>query len=307
MQKILICLMRTLGDVVLGNNLVEETVKKYPGCEITFAVWPEYKEIVDTNPHIKGLIITKNWEVVLQEMASDRYDKVMCPYQANHTDTCWHHLPKHKNGHLVDYYASKCGLEITERRGYMYPSEKDFQEVEQYIKPDVRNIIIHTTSLVESKNWDKFSDLRDELIGYTLDRVAFVPKDAESINLIQIGGPNDEKIKRAEDLRGKLSYNQIATLCSKADMFIGVDSGLAYISEAMNCPTIIIMGMSTQGTSGPIGPNAHYIEPVRPAGCEWPCHSNCKHNNPCIKSVTVETVLTKVKEVLGDGEEKAEK
>lgn len=283
-MKILLILMRTLGDVILGNTLAAELKKKYPDSEITFAVWPEYVEIVDSNPNIKSLVITKDWDVVLQDASSGRYDKVLVPFQCTHEDTCWHHNPRHKDGHLIDFYAKRCKIEITERKEYVYFSDKDLQGLDFYSKKITSGeyTVIHTTSLVESKNWNQFGEMVEQMKG----------------TVIQVGGPDDVAIPGTYDLRGKLTFKQIAALLSIAQIFIGVDSGISYISSAVGCPTICIMGMSTQKTSGPIGPNTHFIEPERPKGCEWPCHTNCRHKNPCIRTITVEQVLTKVKEVL---------
>lgn len=288
-MKILLILCRTLGDVILGNTLVAELKKKYPDCEITFAVWPEYSEIVDSNPDIKGLIMTKEWDVVLAEAVKDRYDLVLCPYQTNHTDTLWHHNPKYKNAHLIDYYAKKCGIEITDRREYVYFKDEDIEEMKKLLDPTRKNLVMHTTSLVLSKNWNKFGELAEKLADF---------------HIIQVGGPKDTRVEKTIDMRGKLSFSKIMALLSKSDMFIGVDSGITYMADAVDCPTICIMGMSTQDTSGPIGKNTHFIEPKRPAECKWPCHSNCRYKEPCIWSISVETVLNKTKEVLENGSEK---
>lgn len=289
MKKILYALCRTLGDCIISNTIIEEIKKKYPDSDITWAIWPQYSEIADTNPNVKSLFLATDWNAVLREMSSGKYDLVLCPYMTNHTDTIWHQVEKYKHGHLLDYYAKRCNTEITYRREYMYPTEGDYKVIMPYIEEGFK-IVVHTTSLVPSKDWPGFQELINRLGGCVL----------------QIGGPNDKLLKEVGDLRGKLTYNQIAALLDKADLFIGIDSGLAYIASAMNCPNIVIMGMSTGTTSGPIGKNTHFIEPKRP--CEWPCHCNCSKEKeggkPCINSITVDTVLAKIKEVLENGKKK---
>ncbi len=293
-MKILICLYKTLGDVVLGSTLIAELKKKYPDAEITFAVQREYVELIDTNPDVKGLIITDDHDVVLAEATSGRYDQVLFPAQLTHTDTCWHHRDKYKNGHLVDFYAKRCGLEISERRTYMFPSEADMEKANGIVDrvEGRKNIVIHTTTLCSSKDWHLFGELAEAL-----------RKEYENPLIIQVGGPDDTKCGVGLDLRGKLTYNEIAALCSMTDMFIGVDSGLAYIADSVECPIILMMGMSTSKTSGPISGRVDFIEPQRPEGCEWPCHTNCKHETPCIRTITVEEVLNHVREKIGGEEE----
>lgn len=285
MQKILIILLRTLGDVILCGTLVAELKKKYPDSEITFAVCPEYSEIVDLNPNIKGLIITKDWDVVLQEMSSGKYDKVLCPYQLTHTDTLWHHRNKYMQGHLIDFYAGRCGIEITERKEYIYLKDEDIEEAKRILPEDKIKIAIHTTSLVESKNWDKFEELVKEIRNIDLP-----------MYIIQVGGKDDKEIEGVNiSYCGKLGLSQTGAILKGCDLFIGVDSGISYVADGVGCPAICIMGMSTQRTSGPIGKGACFIEPERPDECKAnPCHTNCRFKNPCIKTIGVEIVMEKV-------------
>jgi len=291
-QKILFCLQHTLGDVILGTPVIEALRKKYPNADITWALYPEYAEIADTNPNIKGLILTREIDVLLQEIANPRYDMVLIPAQISLTDTSWHHREKYKHGHLVDFYAMRCGVEITERETIMFPSDKDRDRVWELEKAESR-IAIHTMSRVPSKDWNKFGELVEAL------RKRYPDKE-----LAQIGGPEDTWSGADIDLRGKLTYNQLAAYLGSADLFIGVDSGLAYIADSVKCPSIVIMGMSTQGTSGPISGRPTFMEPKRPKGCEYACHTNCKHGKPCIQSITLEEVMSNVEAKICDGRDK---
>ena len=259
-------------------------------------------ELVDTNPDVNGLVITEDHDVVLAEATSGRYDMVFFPAQLSHTDTCWHHREKYKHGHLVDFYARRCGLaEITDRRTYMFPSIGDqtkavnvWTGMGEEMSEERKRIVIHTTTRCPSKDWHLFGELVKEL------RQAYLaPK------IIQVGGPKDTDCGADIDMRGKLTYNEIAAVCSMSDLFIGVDSGLAYIADSVECPIVLMMGMSTQGTSGPISGRVDFIEPKRPSDCEWPCHSNCSKPSPCIRTITLEEVLNHVKGQIG-GEERGD-
>lgn len=298
MKRILFALQRTLGDVILGTPIIEELKRRYPDAEITWAIHPQYVEIADTNPHIKGLVISEEHDVLLQEVTNGRYDMVLVPAQLNHTDTCWHHREKYKHGHLVDFYARRCGVEIAKRETKMYFTEDDWDAVQKYTAADDRAskdglvIAIHTMTRVPSKDWNQFGEF-----------VAALKEKYKGCQVLQIGGPDDTQARADVDLRAKLTYNQIAALLSMCDLFVGVDSGLAYISDSVKCPSIVIMGMSTASTSGPISGRTTFIEPDRPEGCESPCHSNCRHNAPCIQRITVEEVMKHVEEKIGNGHE----
>jgi len=292
-MKILVCIYRTLGDVILGSTLIAELREKYPDCEITFAVAKEYAELLDKNPAVKGLVLTEDHDVVLYEATQDKYDLVLFPAQLTQTDSCWHHNEKYRHGHLVDFYAGRCGIEITKRETYMFPDEADVKRAAMILsgQSPIQNIIVHTQSRVVSKDWHLFGEFVEAL-----------HKKYPAASVIQVGGPDDTKCGADVDLCGKLSYSEIAALCGLATLFVGIDSGLAYIADSMACECILIMGMSTESTSGPISGRPTFIEPERPEGCEWACHTNCEYNNPCIRTITVEEVMKHVEGKIGGAE-----
>ncbi len=161
-------------------------------------------ELLDTNPDVKGLIITDDHDVVLAEATSGRYDKVLIPAQLTHTDTCWHHRDKYKEGHLVDFYAQRCGVEISERRTYMFPSEADWDRANGIVTDKNKKVfIVHTTTLCPSKDWHLFGELVETL-----------RKEYGNPQIIQVGGLDDTECGADNDLRGKLTFNEIAAVCS---------------------------------------------------------------------------------------------
>ena len=283
-MKTAFVILRTLGDVILLNTLVNEYKKIYPDDIISVYVNEEYLEIVTFNPNIKEVICPPDWDFVLKEISDGRYDKVFVPYQTTPEDNAWHQVDKYRHQHLVDFYAKRCGFKITEKKCYMYPSEADYKFIEGFIKEkkeDVNKMIaVHTTTLVPSKNWDKFSELAKVLYdkGYVI---------------IQVGLNSDKAIDVPflYDFRN-IEINKTAVLLSKCKAFIGLDSGISYIADAMGCKTICLMGATIPETSGPIGPNTKFIvAKTRPECQEIRCHGNCHFNDKCINNITVEDVL----------------
>lgn len=294
-NKILLILQRTLGDCILINTLTKGIKVKYPDSEITVTIWPEYKDVIETNPDITNLFIEKDWDRVLKEAVSNGYDKVMIPYQLSHTCTCWHNNNKFKNGHLLDFYAKRCGITIPERKCYMYPTEGDIGTIDNLIKDlkidNSRIVAMHTTSLVTAKDWpiEKFNNL------------AAMLKDKGYV-VCQIGTEKDKKIDAtlSIDLTGRITLRQIAAFLIRCKCFIGIDSGISYIAASQDIPVICIMGMSSPITSGPIGNNVTFIEPQRPPECSWPCHTNCRlgQDRECIKNINTEQVFQKFMEII---------
>ena len=276
-MKIAFVLLRTIGVVVLGNILVNEIKKKYPDGEITYFVEEKYLDIIKNNPNIEEFYMVKkavdSWDSILFELATDKWDKVFVPYQTTHTDNIWHHRLTYNTGHLLDFYAQKCGLTNPPRKLQMYPLETDAVEV----KPNT--IAIHTTTLVQSKNWNKFQALSGFL-------------KAKGFNVAQVGLKSDAQIYGAEDLREKYSFNQLAMFFSKCKYFIGLDSGLSYIAATTDTRAVIIQGATIPRTSGPFGPNVRYVlAPTREECKAQRCHGNCRFKEPCINKIPVDKVL----------------
>jgi len=275
-------LLRTLGDVILGNTLVKEIREQT--SEIDYLCWfinKEYENIPKNNPYINSLFFPDDWDDVLLELIKNKYDKVFIPYQTQHTDTYWHQTSEYGNLHLLDFYALRCRIKIKDRKLLMFPDDKDFEKVKDF--KDKKYIIIHTTTGVPTKDWDlnKFNILSSRL------------KDSE-FRIIQVGSKNDKPLKDIDlDLRDKLTFTEITALLKDCYCFVGLDSGISYLAGASGCKSIVLQGSTIPVTSGPFTQNIIHI--VSETGCQpVRCHANCEKGNPCINSIDVNTVFDKV-------------
>ena len=259
----------------------------------------KYKNVLENNPDIKNIItideISKDWDKVLKMMACDGYDEVFMFNQTSHTDSLWHHSDKHRFGHLLDFYAKRCGIPIPERKLFMYPDDTDKIVVDGIVKEHVKEkqkfVAMHTTTLVTAKDWqiEKFNEV---------DKW-FETKEIESF---QLGAESDRKIENIGiDLRGKLTFRQMAAFLQRCECFVGLDSGISYIAASQGIPVVCIMGMSSSVTSGPFGDNVTFIEPANlPPECAWRCHTNCKFGQykECINTIGIDRVIEAIEKVL---------
>lgn len=284
MKKIACILYRTLGDVVLCNTLAKEIKKKYPESHLTWYVNEEYAEVITFSPDIDEIACPPNKDFILKEVSSGIYDEVFWFAQETVEDNIWHQVDKYRHQHLVDFYAQRCGFKITERREYMYPQKQDFTTVDAILAerkiPTEKMCAIHTATLVPSKNWDKFLFLYKEL-------------KLSDYAVLQVGGLKDVfVVSEAEDFRKQVSLNQLAALLSRCKFFVGLDSGVSYISSAMDIPTYVLMGPTIPTTSGPIGSKVKPLVATVGKECEViRCHGNCKLNNPCINNIPLKAIL----------------
>ena len=82
-----------------------------------------------------------------------------------------------------------------------------------------------------------------------------------------LGGPGDQALAKAlkEDLAsprvidscGQFALEEIPALLQRLDVFIGVDSGLTYMADALNIPLVSLAGPGNMKETRPV--NAHAV------------------------------------------------
>lgn len=292
MKKIMMVMIKTLGDVLLATTIVRELKVDYPDSEIHVYTNKVYGEIFQNNPDVAEIHAPDDWNanLIFMQMGSGNFDKVFCPIQVRPECNAWHQIEETRHQHLVDFYWNRMGRHrpITVRECYLYPSEEDFKKASEHISTDVPRIAIHSTTGVATKDWSYFDSLTGEL------------KEA-GYGVVQVGAKQDKQVAGAVDLRGKMGFLELGAFLSKCAAFVGLDSGVSYIADAMKVPTIVIQGSTDPVTSGPISPRViHlYAKETGYADCQViRCHSNCRHEVNCNTKITVENVLDKLEPIL---------
>lgn len=292
MQKIMFCILRTLGDVVLGTTIVRELKVDYPDSEIHVFTNKVYAEIFLNNPDVAEIHAPDDWNanLLFVQMGSGNYDKIFCPIQVRPECNAWHQIEETRHQHLVDFYWNRMGRHrpILNRECYLYPSEEAFKKASDHISMDVPRIAVHSTTGVKTKDWPYFNELTEELrkAGY---------------GTVQVGGLEDILVKGAVDLRGKMGFLELAAFISKCAAFVGLDSGVGYIADAMKTPSIIIQGSTDPVTSGPISERVIHLfaKETGYADCQQiRCHSNCRYEVNCNTKISVNDVLDKLEPIL---------
>lgn len=285
-MKILFIMLRTMGDVIVGTTICHELRKEYPGCEIVFLTNKHYGQLLSGNPDISevcefGPGVT--FDTIFMEMSSGKYDRIFAPYQIRGECNMWHQHEETRRQHLVDFYWKRMGMHrlITDRECYLYPTAKDFEPIGKYISMDVPRIAIHSTTGVATKDWSYFDELVEEFrkAGY---------------GCVQVGACEDKAVKGSVDLRGKFSLLELSAFLSKCALFIGLDSGVSYMADAMKTPTIVIQGSTDPVTSGPISDRVihAFAKETGYSDCQTVrCHVNCRHEVNCNTKIKPDDIL----------------
>ena len=148
--------------------------------------------------------------------------------------------------------------------------------------------LIHTQSTNSAKNWKKGNFIR----------LANLLKEKLGAKIIFVGAEIDKKINdeiielsggRSINLSGKLSLLTLHSLCQRASLFIGVDSGPAHIAAASRIPTIILYSATNKKEEwAPKSENTVVIQKEVACG---PCEKTACSLNVCMDKITPEEVL----------------
>lgn len=145
--------------------------------------------------------------------------------------------------------------------------------------------------------------------------VEIINKIFEEINcyIILIGSENDSK-KAEEILRyikdkervinavGKFTLGELPALLKKLQVFIGVDTGITYMADALNIPIIYLVGPTDISEQRPTNNKViivHHRLPCYPCSFIFKTSSVCKLNTKdCIKSIQSEEVVKALTKIL---------
>lgn len=91
---------------------------------------------------------------------------------------------------------------------------------------------------------------------------------------------------------GKLSLKDLASVISKADFFVGTDTGATHLSALVGVPTIVVFsGVADHNIWEPLGKSVCIVR--KPIACA-PCHiariDECVAQHKCMRDIEVEDV-----------------
>ena len=312
-EKIALVLARTLGDVLLIHNLVDGIYKKYKNPEIDIYTNSVYEDLITGNSKVHRIFPSpnwlENWGYILGLISGNLYTDVLIPQQLTHADTVWHQLEHLRHQHLIDYYLDRCRLPKRNSNEILqlYITQHDIDAVKRILevnKPG-KYVVVHTTSGVPTKDWNKFSSLVYELLMEL------------NVSVFQVGLKSDEDAYPSQkelppmgskffDVREQLTFSQVGALCREAECFVGLDSGLSYVAAATGKPTVVLQGSTVPETSSPWGSNVIHILAKTLSQCQnLRCHTHCRYPQKvpmgkCINNIGVVQVKEVIAKILSN-------
>ncbi|WP_353683316.1 glycosyltransferase family 9 protein [Thermodesulfovibrio sp. 3907-1M] len=271
-MKALVCRMGGLGDSILIYPVLEILTKK--GYEVT--VWgnPEYFRLAEKAGFCKKAIFYEPKEEFGLKIIFSQNREILSGDNSIYINP----VPEEQIW-IVDYYLKKLGFQ-NEGFSKTLPIAHSFRvfKVQDSKKKDNNLCIIHPGSGSKKKNPDLifFFELERFLKNSGFD-VFFLLGPAE-MELVK-------KIKNSVYLENPV---EIAKTLLKANLYIGLDSGVSHLSSYLGIPSIVIFGPTSPSVWHPIGEN---FQIIWYEGCKA-CFPDVCEGRKCLDS---ESLLSKIK------------
>ncbi|ACL70469.1 glycosyltransferase family 9 protein [Halothermothrix orenii] len=286
-MKILVLILSALGDALFTTPALRALRNGYPDARIDALVWEDNKTILEGNPNLDRLIVSKGKGKLISDVQSLReevYDLAIglsnagsyIAYLVNArkrlgfkgSEIGWMYdfnVPDDRNIHAVDY----C-LEIVKVAGgkpdinphlEVAINDEQRRSVAEFMKKkgiitSLPLVAIHPGGKYFSlKRWpvDKFSELVK-----VLDKM--IP-----LQVVLVGGPDDRELatriidpdynynRKPVIVAGELSVKETTALLEQVDLFIGNDSAPQHMASAVGVPVVSLFGPTNPANFYPYG------------------------------------------------------
>ena len=323
-MKILIILPNWLGDAVMTTPAIELLALHYPNAKFTFVGSFVSIEALKHHPLCEKAVVdetkkAKNRLIATYKLAKElgefslaitfrnqlhsslllRFTNtvVCCARQSWHSIFLLSHTPKiQTNQHLVKQYAELAMIDTDDYDEKTIPPLKLYIEAKKFDKPTLG--INAGATYGSAKRWyperfakvaSEFSDRYDIIIFGGPNEVEMA-KDIEQ-NLISLG------VKNYINLAGKTTIDELCSNIGGCSLFMTNDSGPMHIASAYQVPTVAIFGPTRyketsqwMNKKGVIVRHEMDCSPCMKRECPL------KHHE-CMKSITADEVIKKVKEL----------
>lgn len=204
------------------------------------------------------------------------------------------------NSHRQYVNASLLGLDAPPPLK-LYISEKETRKASLLLSSVVKHqfvIALGPTSNWDKKNWpiDYYIRLVQRIDSQLLSErktvyvISCAPKEIEIIKPLLDAIPASQRIL----LSVGLSLLEVAACFKQCDLFIGNDSGLMHIANAVDTPTIGLFGPSRDEWYRPLGPKAMVVRTPETYG-ELSLHAEQYPEDNLMKTLSVDKVFAAVK------------
>ncbi|MBM3555313.1 MAG: glycosyltransferase family 9 protein [Alphaproteobacteria bacterium] len=274
-MKILFLSSTYVGDAILTTGLLAELIRRHPDAEVTIACGKAALPVFSAAPNTVARIgIVKrgkvgHWLDLWRATVGTAWDLVVDLRGSALAYVLWakaRHIfrPDHARGHRSFALAATIGLDHLPRPIAWTASEHEAAAA-KILPEGPPTVVLASTGNWKAKLWttERFAELATRL---TSPGGPF-----PGGRIVVLGAPGEEPLTRplaqalpagqVLDLTGRTDLPTAAAVIKRAQLFIGVDSGLLYLATATGIPCLGLFG-PTPGIFGP--PSGDLLAPWAP-------------------------------------------
>jgi heptosyltransferase-3 len=247
-EIVAIVLTQQFGDIVAGEPITRQIRKLYPNAYILWMVKPVFRELLENNPNLDGIIeefCTNQRRLLINsgifdvlynlQFQNNSYCPICNVYVENPVaDTKGLTIHNYYfQGNLLTVQQKIAGLPVEDIAPNLFITDEHRVRVDAINLP-LNYIVVHCQSAQNSRNWD--SAKWKKLINYLIDKTDYY--------IVEIGLTSDlsTNSKQYINLCGKLNLLETGEVIRRAKLFIGIDSGPAHLANAVGTYGVIMIG-----------------------------------------------------------------
>lgn len=283
-QRILVVVMRRLGDVLLATTLIRSVRRAWPQARLEVLVNAGSAAVLEGNPDIDRLwvqperprsrdtlrlvaALLRRYDLAISALYNDRphlwafvasAHRVGVVPPAGHAGARWKRWLSQAwcelqlgDIHAVEQYLRLVDVMRIERVGEVVPPRllgAAPRDADAYV-------VLHPSPLYRYKSWtvEGWRALAQYLIarGFAV-RLTGGPSEAErALSKNIVAGLSEGECERIADLTGTLSFAGLTPLIEGARLFVGPDTSVTHLAAATGTPTIALFGPSHPVAWGP--------------------------------------------------------
>ncbi len=333
-KRILIFNVNWLGDVLFSTATISNIRHNYPDSFIACIIPSRCYPILKGNPHLDEIIIFDEKErqrgtlaklKFVQLLKSRKFDAVFLLHRSltralicrlagipqrigYYTKKRGFLLTKRiaplgKDAlHRIDYYLNvieKAGLKVEDRYLEFFIEDTDIKFVDDFlnkksVSKDGFLVAINPGGNWLPKRWPQahWAVLADKLITEFGAKVIITGSYTDISTAQNIAGLMKEKPIIAG---GIFNLKQLGALSKRVGLFITADTGPLHIANAVGAKKIIALFGPTSPEITGAYPLKNVAILVKDVGCKIPCYVVSCKDNRCMKAITPEDVIEKIK------------
>lgn len=333
-KRILIFNVNWLGDVLFSTAAIRNIRRNFPESFIACIIPSRCYPVLKGNPHLDEIIIfdekdrhksilaqlafvrlLKNKKFDIAFLLHRSFARALICRLAGIPERVGYHTkkraflltkkivsPTKDSLHRIDYYLNiltEGGFRVEDRYTEFFIEDKDADFVDKFLdkeglrKEDVL-VAINPGGNWLPKRWPReyWAALAERLISELKFKVIITGSHQD----LSIASKIKELMQEKPIIAcGAFNIKQLGALCKRIGLFISADSGPLHIANAIGTKNIIaIFGPTSPEITGPY-PLKNVAILHKDVGCRIPCYQvHCKDNR-CMKAITPEEVIAKIK------------